>query len=295
MTSGPVTPRGNGSGPLRSFYVPAILVGPATLMVLLPFIASLVVLAAYSIGLQPGGTGFSLEIWKTFLSDSYSWTVILTSVRLGVIVTVLCLAIGYPVACALVRLDSLLMSIIAYTVIFSPLLMSVVVRSYGWLLLLSDSGFVNSLLGAWPLSIGPIRLIYNEIGVVIALVHILLPFAVLPLITVLMQMPPQLREAAADLGASPFEIFRKVTFPLSLPGVIVAAEIVFALAVSAFVTPAVLGGGRVLNLSRLVYENIGNVEWGLAAVQALILLIAAVGVLLILERFNRRTFGEKSK
>ena len=279
----------------RAFYASAILVGPATLIVLLPFVASLVVLAAYSVGLQPGGAGFDLGVWTAFLGDSYSWTVILTSVRLAVIVTVLCLLIGYPVACALVRLDSLAVSIVAYTVIFSPLLMSVVVRSYGWLLLLADGGFVNSLLGAWPLQLGPYRLIYNETGVIIALVHILLPFAVLPLITVLLQLPPQLREAAADLGASPFEIFRKVTLPLSLPGVIVAAEIVFALAVSAFVTPAVLGGGRVLNLSRLVYENIGNVEWALASVQALVLLIAAVGVLLILERFNRRTFGEASE
>lgn len=285
---------GKALGTFRSFYVPAMLVGPATLIVLIPFIASLVVLGAYSVGFYPGGAGFDLGVWKTFLSDSYSWTVIFTSIRLAVIVTFFCLLIGYPVACALVRLDSMLMSIIAYTVIFSPLLMSVVVRSYGWLLLLSDSGFLNSLLGAWPLNLGPYRLIYNEIGVIIALVHILLPFAVLPLITVLLQQPQQLREAAADLGASPFAIFWKVTFPLSLPGVIVAAEIVFALAVSAFVTPAVLGGGRVLNLSRLVYENIGNIEWGLAAVQALILLIAAVGVLLILERFNRRTFGEKS-
>lgn len=283
-----------GSGPLRSFYVSAMLVGPATLIVLVPFIASLVILGAYSVGIQPGGPGFTLGVWQSFLGDSYSWTVILTSIRLAAIVTVLCLLIGYPVACALLRLDSMLMSIIAYTVIFSPLLMSVVVRSYGWLLLLSDSGFVNSLLSAWPLHLGPYRLIYNELGVIIALVHILLPFAVLPLITVLMQQPPQLREAAADLGATPFEIFRKVTLPLSLPGVIVAAEIVFALAVSAFVTPAVLGGGRVLNLSRLVYENIGNSEWSLAAVQALILLIAAVGVLLILERFNRRTFGRKA-
>ncbi|MGV3549412.1 ABC transporter permease [Rhizobium sp.] len=275
--------------------MPALLVGPATLIVLVPFVASLVVLAAYSIGYQPGGEGLSLAMWQTFLGDSYSWTIIWSSVRLAVVVTVLCLVVGYPVACALVRLESVVMSVIAYTVIFSPLLMSVVVRSYGWLLLLSDRGFVNSLLGAWPLQLGPYRLIYNEIGVVIALVHILLPFAVLPMITVLMQLPQNLREAAADLGASPSEIFFKVTLPLSLPGVIVAAEIVFALAVSAFVTPAVLGGGRVLNLSRLVYENIGNTEWGLAAVQALILLIAAVGVLLILERFNRRTFGEASR
>jgi putative spermidine/putrescine transport system permease protein len=276
----------------RRFYAASLLIGPSMLLVLLPFVASLFVLAAYSVGLQPGGTGFTLDVWTGFLTDSYSWVVIGTSVRLAAIVTVLSLLIGYPVACALVRLENPILSMIAYTVIFSPLLMSVVVRSYGWLLLLSDGGFVNSLLGAYPLNLGPFRLIYNETGVIIALVHILLPFAVLPLITIMLKMPQQLREAAADLGASSLEVFFKVTLPLSLPGIIVAAEIVFALAVSAFVTPAVLGGGRVLNLSRLVYENINNVEWALAAVQALILLAFAVGVLVVLERFNRKTYGE---
>jgi putative spermidine/putrescine transport system permease protein len=270
---------------------PAILLAPAMLLVMAPFVAGLIVLAAYSFDLGAKGQGPDLALWTAFLGDGYSWNVIGTSLRLAANVTVITLLIAYPVACALVRVRSVFLASIAYVILFSPLLMSVVVRSYGWLLLLADRGFINALLKASPLGLGPYRLIYNETGVTIALVHILLPFAVLPIVSVLLQIPPSYREAAADLGARPFTILRKVTLPLSMPGIIAAAEIVFALAVSAFVTPSVLGGGRVLVLSRLVYENIGNVQWGLAAVQALILLGLAVGVLLLLERFNRSTFA----
>jgi putative spermidine/putrescine transport system permease protein len=279
------------SGPGRRRAL--VLLAPGMLLVMGPFVASLVVLAAYSLDMQPRGDGPDLGQWVGFLGDSYSWTVIGTSLRLAAIVTVLTLLVAYPTACALVRLKHPLVAGAAYAILFSPLLMSVVVRSYGWLLLLADRGFVNTLLKASPLGLGPYRLIYNETGVVIALVHILLPFAVLPLVSVLTQIPTAYREAAADLGARPAVILWKVTLPLTLPGIIVAAEIVFALAVSAFVTPSVLGGGRVLVLSRLVYENIGNVEWGLAAVQALVLLALAVGVMLTLERFNRATFARQ--
>ncbi|MBN9063225.1 MAG: hypothetical protein BGP06_15085 [Rhizobiales bacterium 65-9] len=273
---------------------PLLLLAPSALVVMAPFVASLVILAAYSVDYGPNGVGPDLTIWRNFLSDGYSWSVIATSLRLAASVTLITLLVAYPTACAILRIRNPLLSAIAYVILFSPLLMSVVVRSYGWLLLLADRGFVNSLLAASPFGLGPYRLIYNETGVVIALVHILLPFAVLPIIGALLQIPPIYREAAADLGAGPAAIVWKVTFPLSLPGVIVAAEIVFALAVSAFVTPSVLGGGRVLVLSRLVYENIGNVQWGLAAVQALILLAIAVGALLILERFNRSTFAKRA-
>ena len=113
-----------------------------------------------------------------------------------------------------------MLAALAYVVLFSPLFISTVVRSYGWLLLLSDHGLVNSMLATPPLHLGPYRLIYNEIGVIIALVHILLPFAVLPLVSVFWLLPANLRECARDLGASPLQAFLKVTLPLSLPGVV---------------------------------------------------------------------------
>jgi putative spermidine/putrescine transport system permease protein len=268
-----------------------LLVGPSMLIIMGPFLASLIVLAGYSLAIKSEAGGPNLHLWNNFLGDGYSWHVIGTSLRLSAIVTLITLVIAYPTACALARLRRRVLAGIAYVILFSPLLMSVVVRSYGWLLLLADRGFINSLLGASPLGIGPYRLIYNEIGVTIALVHILLPFAVLPLVSVVLQIPSTYREAALDMGATPFAIFWRVTLPLTVPGIVVGAEIVFALAVSAFVTPSVLGGGRVLVLSRLIYENIGSLEWGLAAVQALVLLGLAVAVLVVFERINRSTYS----
>jgi putative spermidine/putrescine transport system permease protein len=270
----------------------ALLLGPGVLLVIGPFVASLFVLAAYSVELRPRGSDVpDLVAWRKFLGDGYSWKVIWTSVRLGLVVTVLTLLLAYPTARALTRLKGVIISGIAYVVLFAPLLMSVVVRSYGWLLLLADQGLVNTLLKASPLALGPYRLIHNETGVVITLVHILLPFAALPLVSVFMQIPDTYREAAMDLGAGAFATFRKVTLPLSLPGIVVAAEIVFALAISAFVTPSVLGGGRVLVLSRMVYDNIADLAWALAAVQALVLLGMAVTILLVFQRINRATYA----
>jgi putative spermidine/putrescine transport system permease protein len=272
----------------------ALLLGPGTLLILGPFVASLVVLAGYSLEIGArDAAGPGLDAWHEFLGDGYSWYVIWTSVRLGFVVTAITLVIAYPTACALARLRRPALAGIAYVILFSPLLMSVVVRSYGWLLLLADRGFINTLLGASPLGLGPYRLLYNETGVVIALVHILLPFAVLPLVSVVLQIPEIYREAAFDLGGTRLTVFLKVTLPLTLPGVVVAAEIVFALAISAFVTPSVLGGGRVLVLSRLIYDNIGNVAWALAAVQSLVLLLMAVAILLAFERLNRATYAAR--
>jgi putative spermidine/putrescine transport system permease protein len=268
-----------------------LLLGPGMLLVIGPFVAGLVVLTGYSLNMHSEAGGPDLQIWKSFLGDSFSWQVIGTSVRLGGVVTTITLLIAYPTACALVRVRSKMLAGMAYVVLFSPVLMSVVVRSYGWLLLLADRGFVNTILGASPLGLGPYRLIYNETGVIIAMVHVLLPFAVLPLVSVLMQLPETYREAGLDMGGTNFQVLLKITLPLTLPGIVVAAEIVFALSISAFVTPTVLGGGRVLVLSWLIYDNIGNLEWGLAAVQALILLLLAVTILFVFERINRSTYA----
>ncbi len=271
----------------------ALLLGPGLLLVVLPFIAALVVLAAYSLRLGAGeAQGPTLALWQEVMGDDFTWHLAGNSLRLGLIVTALTLLIAWPTARALTLVRTPLLAGIAYVVLFAPLLMSVIVRSYGWLLLLADRGFVNTVIGA--LGLGPYRLIHNEIGVIVAMVHIMLPFAVLPLISVLRRIPETYREAALDLGASNFTVFRRVTLPLSLPGVIVGAEIVFALSLSSFVTPSVLGGGRVQVLARVVYDNIGEVQWGVAAVQALLLLGITLAALILLRSADRSTHAARA-
>lgn len=265
-----------------------LLLGPGFFLIVLPFISAMFMLGAYSLNYRDSnGEGFGFSVWKTFATDQFSWEVVWNSVRIAGVSTAITLLLAYPTAAALLRVRNPVWRAFAFVALFSPLLMSVVSRSYGWMLLLSDNGFVNQAFGA--IGLGPFRLIFNETGVIIAVVHVILPYAVLPILNIMTQVPRIYREAAMDLGAGGWTLFRRVTLPLTIPGVVVAAEIVFALSISAFVTPSLLGGGRVLTLSRLVYDNIGLIEWGMAAVQAIVLLATALAVLFIFERVNRST------
>lgn len=269
-----------------------LLLGPGFFIVVLPFLGAMGTLGAYSFNYRDSsGLGMGLSLWQEFVSDGFSWAVLGTSVKIAALSTLFTLLLAYPVAAALLQVKSRGYRIFAYIALFSPLLMSVVSRSYGWLLLLSDDGFVNQALSA--IGLGPYRLIFNETGVIIAIVHVILPYAVLPILNIMTQVPDVYREAGRDLGAGGWTLFRRVSFPLTLPGVVVAAEIVFALSISAFVTPSLLGGGRVLTLSRLVYDNIGLVEWGMAAVQAIMLMATALAALFVLERVNRATHASR--
>jgi putative spermidine/putrescine transport system permease protein len=159
------------------------------------------------------------------------------------------------------------------------------------LLLLGEQGFINAQLTRLPWIDEPVRLVFNSTGVTIALIHILLPFAMFPLLTVLRQMPHNVREAAADLGAPPWLVFLRVILPLSLPGVITGAQIVFTLAVSAWVTTVLLGGGRVLVLAKLVLDNISDLNLPLGSVESFVLLVIALTALTIFSRLNRAIFA----
>jgi putative spermidine/putrescine transport system permease protein len=273
--------------------LPFLLLAPSGLVLLL-FVASLVLLLTYSfrpytsIVIEPVWT---LDTWKHFLSSRFYWSIVWETVELALIVTGVTTMLAYPTAWVLVQIRSRALSVICYMALFSPLLVSVVVRSYGWLLLLGDHGFVNALLVRLPWIHAPVRLVFNFTGVTIALIHILLPFAVFPLLSVLRQLPPNVREAAADLGAAPWLVFLRVTLPLSLPGVVSGAQIVFTLTVSAWVTTVLLGGGRVLVLAKLVYDNISNLSWPLGAVESFVLLVIALIALALFGRLNRAIYA----
>jgi putative spermidine/putrescine transport system permease protein len=144
---------------------------------------------------------------------------------------------------------------------------------------LSDTGVVNWALVSLGIVEQPVRLIFNWTGTVIAMVHIEMPFMVFPILSVLMQQPPVLREAAQDLGAGTFQTWLRVTLPLSLPGVLAGCQIVFATSISAFASPTILGGGRVRVLPVSIYGSIQGLEWAVGAVQAVMLL--AMSLLLV--------------
>ncbi|GHH71907.1 polyamine ABC transporter permease [Streptosporangium violaceochromogenes] len=267
----------------RRAWTPYALVTPAVAYLALVFVTAMLLVVSYSTRRESTAAltaPLDLSTWSGYLSDGYYWGVLGTTLRIALEVVVLTLLVAYPTAWLLSRMRRGVRFAAAVLVLFSPVLVSVVVRSYGWILLLADNGPIAAM--------SPVGLLYHEAGVVIALIHVELPFAVFPLMTVMSGLPGRVLEAAADLGAGPLQRFRRVVLPLSLPGVVAAAQIVFALTVSAFATPALLGGGRVQVLSELIYANIAQLSWPLAAVQAIVLLAVSLTVLATFNVLNRR-------
>lgn len=214
-----------------------------------------------------------------------------TTLEIGLAVTVLSLLLGYPAAYAMAKIRRPGFLVLVYVVLFSPILVSVVVRTYGWLLLLSKTGFVNFVLKRAGLTTEPVSLIFNTTGIVIAMVHILLPFMIFPLLSVITQLPADLREAAADLGASRWQTLWKVTLPLTVPGIVSGCQIVFTLTISAFVTPFLMGGGKVQILSGLIYRDMEAVNLAFASVVAFVLLGLAVAILLLSNHLTRHAYA----
>lgn len=250
------------------------------------FAAAMLLLFSYSAYTFRGGQlteEVSFLAWQKFFTDPFYWGIVGNTLQLALGVTGAALLIGYPAAYALTKVRSQKLLVAAYIIIFSPLLVSVVVRAYGWLLLLADGGVLNTALRAIGLISEPIPMIFNNTGVIIALVHILLPFMIFPILSVMLQFDNAQREAANDLGANRIQTFLRVVLPMSLPGVVAGAQIVFTLAISAFVTPALLGGGKVQVLSRHIWFNVVDVNWPLAAVEAIVLLALALGALAVFD------------
>lgn len=202
----------------------------------------------------------SLVNYANILLDQYHWDVIFTTFRIGIFTTLICLVLGYPLAWYLVRIvRSTAWMRICIIILVVPLFTSNIVRSFGWMIMLGRNGLVNDVL-QWLQVIGrPLRLLGTETGILIGLVYILLPFAVMSIGTALSRIDRSLEHASYDLGASPRHTFLFVTFPLSLPGVAAGAIMVFALAVSAYVTPALLSGGKVTVLPMLIYQQYSTV------------------------------------
>jgi putative spermidine/putrescine transport system permease protein len=259
-----------------------LLVGPAVAFLVLMLVSSLLLLVSYSLRTTQTTAlfaRFSLGTWRMFFAQPFNLDILWTTLEVSLIVDVITVLLAYPTAWCLSRMKRGPRLSAALLLVFSPIFVSVVVRSYGWMLLLS----ANGLIGRYS----PVPLLYHMPGVIIALVHVELPFGVFPILSTMTNFRSEQLEAAADLGAGPALRFRRVLLPATLPGVVAAGQLVFALTVSAFATPALLGGGRVNVLSEAVYNDISQLEWPLAAVEALVLVAVALVVLLLFGRLRQ--------
>ena len=202
-------------------------------------------------------------VWTHYtrvLLDQYHWEVVAATFRIAGFTTLLCLLIGYPLAWYLVRIVRWpAWRRVCVLLVVIPLFTSNIVRSFGWMVLLGRQGLVNSTLVDLGLIERPMRLLGTETGILVGMVYILLPFVVLSVGHALEALDPTLEHASDDLGATPAQTFLHVVLPLTLPGVMAGAVMVFTLAVSAYVTPALLSGGRVTVLSMLIFQQYSTV------------------------------------
>lgn len=235
--------------PYAAFFV-AIFVLP---------LLSLVVMSFYSDNpVHAPNATLTLRNYARIFQDHFHLLVTWNTLRLGFWTTAITLLIGYPYAYWIVRTPSNYVRTILMLAVMAPMLTGIVVRTYAWMTILSDTGVVNSLLMDMGLISKPLPLMYNNLGIVIALVHIYMPFMVLSLIGVIAKIDRSLEQAAANLGATPSRVFLEVTLPLSMPGIAAGSLLVFAMSVSAYVTPALMGGLRVITLPILTYQQIGG-------------------------------------
>jgi putative spermidine/putrescine transport system permease protein len=225
--------------------------------------------------------GFTLRNYRRLVGDDYYLEVLWTTLRLGLLTTVAALLIGYPLAHQLARLRTKLFRTLLLMAVLSPMLTGIVVRTYAWMTLLSNQGIVNTALQALGLTDKPVGLMYNELGTVIALVHIYVPFMVLTLTGVIGRIDPRLEEAARSLGAGKLRGFLEVTLPLSLPGIVAGSLLVFALSISAYVTPILMGGFEIITLPILIYQQISGSSFNLGFAGALAMVLLAVSLLLV--------------
>jgi len=248
---------------------------PATLFLVALFVLPVIHIVRVSFHPVAGDTS-PFGQYVRFGRDPYYLSILWFTVKVSLMVTALDLVLGYPVALMIARANRR-MARVLYVIVVSPLLVSLVVRTYGWMVILAPNGLVNQAL-RWLGATEGVRLMYNETGVVIGMTHILLPFVVLTVTAAIQNIDPALAEAAATLGASRLEVFRRVTLPLSLPGVFVGALLVFILTLGSYVTPALLGGDRGVVISSLVFDNsILLANWPFGAAIA----VAFLGVSLV--------------
>lgn len=225
--------------------------------------------------------------YREFADSRVFGRVLWNTLRLSALVTVCCVALGYPYAYLMARSGRRMRAVLLVAVLV-PLWSSILVRTYAWTVLLQRNGVVNSLLTDLGLVDEPVTLLRNSTGLVIGMTHILLPFMVLPAYAVMRRVDLDLLVAAESLGARPARAFTAVFLPLSLPGVLAGALLVFVVSLGYYITPALLGGPGETMMGAMVVEQIQDVrDWGMGATLAVVLLVVTAAILVVLGRLVR--------
>ncbi len=261
----------------------ALMLAPAGLIFVVFFAVPFAVMATMSVltanPMVAPNAAFTLRHYERITGDIFYFEVLWQTLRLGLLTTVLSLLMGYPLAFLIARATSPTARTLLLMAVIAPMVMGLVVRTYAWLGMFSNRGVINGTLMSMGLISEPIPILGSEGAVVVALCHIYVPFMILTLTGVIARIDPKLEEAARGLGASRVKAFLEVTLPLSAPGILAGSLLVFALAISAYVTPIVIGGYEVLTLPMLIFQQVSaSFNLGFAAALGVVLLLVALGL-----------------
>lgn len=281
---------------IKNLWATLLIATPLTFIAvffLVPFLVTLIV------SFQTADGVWSLVNYYRIIADSYYPLVLFNTLKLSLIATIASFLIGYPIAYYIVNVvKKRLTRRMLYILVIMPLFTSNIVRSFGWLILLGRQGLVNSALVTAGLIDRPIPILFTDLSVVIGLTYILVPFMVLTVSSVLQTIDKSLTEASLDLGCSRVATFFRITLPLSLPGVIAGSLIVFTLSVSAYVVPAIMGGGKVVVMAMPIFDQYGalfDYNFGAALAVGLLtvtLLLIALYLIFIERRPGGRQVGQ---
>ncbi len=275
-------------GTSASRKISAALLFPVLSILAVFFVLPILFVVGSSMTPDPGGGVSGLEAYRKLIVDPYYLMVFLQTFLFSSGITVCTLVFGYPIASFIARTTAPERSLVIFLVI-APLLISMVVKAYGWQLILGNQGIVNTMLTA--LGFAPVRLIYNWTGVVIATVHVLLPFAVISIAGVLSNLDSSIEESAAVLGASPVRVFFLVTIPLAINGLITAATFVFLLALGSFVTILMLGGNGTMVVPLLIYQQV-TITYNQAFAASMATVLMAITLVLMFAQFRLLRRGD---
>jgi mannopine transport system permease protein len=271
-------------------YPPAV-----SLVLVIPLIALLLVGFVYPVArLVQLSFANGAEPYVRLIKGDLYIGVLTDTIVISAAVAALCLLLGYPVALAMARLKGKA-ALVVTACVFVPLWTSILIRSYAWVVLLQRNGLVNDLLQASGLSDGPLRLLYTQGAVILAMTHVLLPFAILPIQATLRSLPADLTRAASNLGATPIRAFLLVTLPLSLPGVFAGTLLCFVLALGFYITPALVGGPSSMMMATLIgQQTLVVLDWPFAAALSTMLLTVSLLLVAVFRRALAQSKGFSS-
>ena len=290
VTAGRIDEEGGGSR-----LSATALIGPATIVVAAGLIIPMAILFRYSLNqFKPGlmmVEAFTFENYIKFFSDPYYLAIFFTTIRVALLCTVVCLLLGFPLAYVLARTQTRFKNVLIMLVVL-PLFVGNAVRAAGWMTVFGNKGFFNTVLISLGIIKDPLEIMFTETAVIVGIIAVNLPYMVLTLQSVIEGVDRSVEEAAFSLGAGPWEMFRRVLWPLALPGIIAGTILTFILGMNAYATPVLLGGPKFKMMAPLVFGQFQLNNWPFGAAVAFLLmlttLILTVAANLLMQRRYRR-------